>query len=142
MQLVDANVLLYAVNADAPHHAASRRWLDDALAGPEPVGFDWVVMLAFLRLATNPRIFPHPLEPAVATTVLRSWLEQPAAVVVQPSPVHLDVLTGLLSSSGTAGNLVTDGHLASLAITSSATVVTFDADFGRFPGVVWRMPEA
>lgn len=39
MRIVDANVLLYAVNEDAPHHDVARRWLDDALRGPEGVGF-------------------------------------------------------------------------------------------------------
>ncbi|MGM0818746.1 MAG: type II toxin-antitoxin system VapC family toxin, partial [Actinomycetota bacterium] len=32
MKLVDANVLLYAVNTDAERHEPSRRWLDGALS--------------------------------------------------------------------------------------------------------------
>jgi predicted nucleic acid-binding protein len=31
-------------------------------------------------------------------------------------------------------------HLAALAIEHRATVVTFDTDFARFPGVDWRIP--
>ena len=42
MQIVDANVLLYAVNRDAPHHEGARQWLDRALAGSQTVGFAWV----------------------------------------------------------------------------------------------------
>ena len=44
MKLIDANVLLYAVNQSAPQHTPARRWMDDALNGSEPVGFAWVVL--------------------------------------------------------------------------------------------------
>jgi hypothetical protein len=37
--IVDANVLLYAVNVRARQHVAARRWREDALAGRETVGF-------------------------------------------------------------------------------------------------------
>lgn len=37
MKLVDANVLLYALNRDAAAHEPSRRWLDGALSGAETV---------------------------------------------------------------------------------------------------------
>lgn len=53
MRLVDANVLLYAVNSDAPHHEGSVRWLDSALSGPETVDFTWIVLVVFIRLSTK-----------------------------------------------------------------------------------------
>ncbi|MDZ7811369.1 MAG: TA system VapC family ribonuclease toxin [Arhodomonas sp.] len=61
MILVDANLLLYAVNADLPQHARARQWWEQVLSGTEAVGIPWVVILAFLRLSTNPRIFERPL---------------------------------------------------------------------------------
>ena len=39
MLIVDANVLLYAVNEDTIHHRAAPTWLDDALAANSGVGF-------------------------------------------------------------------------------------------------------
>lgn len=54
MKLLDANVLLYAVNSDAAHHERARGWLDDALSGGDAVAFAWIALLAFLRLATAP----------------------------------------------------------------------------------------
>ena len=42
----------------------------------------------------------------------------------------------------TAGNLVNDAHLAALAVEHAAEVVSFDRDFGRFPGLRWRPPVA
>jgi predicted nucleic acid-binding protein len=41
VRLVDANVLLYAVNTSARHHERSRRWLDGALSGADTVAFGW-----------------------------------------------------------------------------------------------------
>lgn len=140
MRLLDANVLLYAVNEAAPLHERARGWLDDALRGPEPVAFAWTALLAFLRLATHPSVFPRPLTADPASDVVRVWLAQPAAVVLEPTDRHADILAGLLAEAGTAGNLVGDAHLAALAIEHRATIATFDADFGRFAGIRLERP--
>ena len=58
MKIVDANVLLYAVNSASEHHTSSRRWLDAALSGADTVGLDWVPLLAFVRLTTKVGLFP------------------------------------------------------------------------------------
>jgi hypothetical protein len=140
VRIVDANVLLYAVNVASPHHARARAWLDGALAGREPVGFAWTVVLAFVRLATHPVVFERPLTPAEATDVVRAWLAQPPAIVVEPTPRHADLLAALLAEAGTAANLVNDAHLAALALEHDAVLVSFDADFGRFAGLRREVP--
>jgi toxin-antitoxin system PIN domain toxin len=132
VKLLDANVLLYAVNRDVPHHEAARTWLDDALDGDEAVVFCWVVMLAFLRISTHPGIFATPLSVNEAADVLDAWLSQPNAVVIEPTIHHFITLRTMLASSGTGGNLVTDAHLAAIALEQGADVVTFDADLTRF----------
>ena len=58
MNLVDANVLIYARNQSDVRHEQSRVWLDAALAGDEVVGFPWVSLLGFLRLSTRISLFP------------------------------------------------------------------------------------
>lgn len=140
MKVVDANVLLYAVNSDAPHHASARKWLDSALAGDEAVGFAWVVLLAFLRLSTRPGLFPHPLTLQQAVSVIEAWLARPMVILLEPTTRHLGLLHGLLAPLSTAGNLVSDAHLAALAIEHGAEVVSFDSDFSRFQGLRWRTP--
>lgn len=135
MVVVDANVLIYAVNSQAPHHETARTWLDDAVSGDETVGTAWVVMLAFLRLTTHPATFERPLAPSRAATIVREWLGQPTVRVVEPTARHLDVLASLLAEAGTAANLVNDAHIAALTIEHDATLVSFDADFGRFRGL-------
>lgn len=140
MKLVDANVLLYAVNEDASSHEDAHLWLDGALAGRETVGFAWIVLLAFLRLSTHGAIFPRPLTLDEAAGVVELWLDRPAAIVVHPSGRHLSLLRGLLAEVGTAANLVNDAHLATLALEHGAEIVSFDRDFGRFEGVRWQSP--
>ncbi len=142
MEIVDANVLLYAVNVDARHHARSKRWLDEALSGGEAVAFAWIALLAFLRLSTKVGLFPRPLTAERAMDRVEAWLEAPAAVVLEPTPDHAGVLRRLLSATGVGGNLVTDAHLAALAIEHRCGIVSFDRDFTRFDGIRWREPPA
>ncbi|NEW41412.1 type II toxin-antitoxin system VapC family toxin [Nocardia cyriacigeorgica] len=142
MKIVDLNVLLYAINEDSPHHRSAHAWLEEALNGVEPIGFCWAVILGYIRISTNPRIFPNPPAAEDVVSDVRSWLSSDAAVVVEPGPRHLDLMEGLLEKAGTAGNLVTDTHIAALAIEHGAGVVTFDSDFERFDGVRWSKPSA
>ena len=136
----DANVLLYATNRGSAPHDESRRWLEQSLGGREPVGFAWSVLLAFLRIATKAQIFERPLNPQEAFDVVDFWLEQPAALVIAPTERHAATLRSLLLPLGAAGNLTSDAHLAALAIEHGAALVSYDADFGRFPGLAWRRP--
>lgn len=142
MKLVDANVLLYAVNSDTDKHTASAKWLNQALSGTEPVGFAWLALVAFIRLSTKVGIFASPLTVQQATSVLEAWLAQPNSLVLHPTPRHAALLAGLLAATGTGGNLANDAHLGTLAVEYDATVVTYDSDFGRFPGVRWATPES
>jgi uncharacterized protein len=135
VKLVDANVLIYAVNANAHHHGRSRQWLEEALSGTEPVGLPWVSILAFLRITTRRQIFQNPLLTADAVAFVDSWLQQPPVEIVVPGPAHWAVFRTLVAASGTAGNLTSDAHLAALAIESGWTLVSTDHDFRRFPGL-------
>lgn len=116
MILVDANLLIYAVNADAPLHRRAKLWFESAMNGPDTVGFSWNVLLAFLRLTTRPGLFRNALPAETAFDLVGAWLEQPAAAVVHAGPRHLRVLRDLLLPLGTSGNLTSDAHLAALAI--------------------------
>ena len=140
MLLVDANVLLHAVNEQSRRHRAAHEWVVGALGGREAVAFAWTVLLAFLRLSTHPAVFPVPLQPAQAGEVVERWLEASSSVTLEPTRWHVSLLRGLLEQTGTAGNLVGDAHLAALALEHGAAVVSFDRDFTRFDGVVLHHP--
>jgi toxin-antitoxin system PIN domain toxin len=140
MKLLDANLLLYAVNKDAPLHSKAKAWLETTLSGRETVAFSWNVMLAFVRLTTRPGLFRNALSPERAIDLVAAWLDQPSATMVNPGPRHLAILRGLLTSLGTGGNLTSDAHLAALAIEQNAELCSCDADFARFAGLHWRNP--
>lgn len=140
MNLVDANVLLYAVNSDAAHHERARTWLDRSLSGDSTVAFSWIALVAFLRLSTKVGLFPAPLSIDAAHDRVDAWLAAPTAVVVDSTSEHPAVLRRLLAAVGTGGNLVNDAHLAALSIEHRGAVVSYDNDFARFPGVTWITP--
>lgn len=140
MKLVDANVLIYAVDSTARHHAASTQWLDAALNGSETILMPWVSTLAFTRITTNPRLMPAPLTSQQALEIVQMWLQRPNVVAPEPDAQQTRRLQELLAAVGVGGNLVNDAHLAALAIQWGAAVVTFDSDFGRFPSVTWESP--
>ena len=140
MKLVDANVLLYAVNRDAPHHEVSRRWLDESLSGSATVAFSWIALLAFVRLSTKAGLFPSPLDAEGALDRVRAWTTAAPAVILEPTQDHAAVLQRLLADVGVGGNLVNDAHLAALAVEHRCTIVSFDNDFSRFQGVTWERP--
>lgn len=132
MKLVDANVLLYSVNAQAAQHRRARDWLTAALLSNETIGLPWVSLLAFIRVSTNPRVFDRALTPTQAFDALEAWLGHRVVVTVEPTARHAHVLRGLLEEQHTAGNLTTDAHIAALAVEHGAEIVTFDRDFVRF----------
>jgi uncharacterized protein len=142
VKLPDLNLLLYAIDEEAHQHELAREWLEDALSATEEVGFAWVVLLGFVRLASNPAVFDQPLRVDEALDYVDQWLAQPVAVVVHPTERHAEHLRDLLEPLGTAGSLTTDAHLAALAIEHGAELCSRDADFSRFPGLRWNDPLA
>ena len=140
MTLVDLNVVLYAINTAAPHHAEARTWWESAINGDEPVGLAWPVITGFLRLSTQASVLRRPLTVEQACRRVNRWLAQPTVRLVGETDEHWRHLERLLSESGTGGNLASDAHLAALAISHGATLVSFDNDFARFPNLRWTIP--
>ncbi len=140
MLLIDANLLLYAVNESAPENPRVRDWLDAKLSSTEPMGFAWITLVAFLRISTHSSIFPIPLSTASAKSKIDAWLSQPNVRIVQATEDHWETFGELLSDGQCSGNLVTDAHLAALAIENGATLCTTDLDFSRFRGLKWLNP--
>jgi uncharacterized protein len=140
--ILDANVLLYAYNKQTPHHKAAQAWLENLLDSSGAIAMPWVTIWAFLRIATNPRVWPDPLSVSAAFEIIRSWVQQPGVTILQPGPRHAEILERLLSAYSVSGALVTDAVLAALALEHGATVASTDQDFRRFPEVRWINPIA
>lgn len=142
MILVDANLLLYAYMDAYPQHRAARTWLNEQLNGAAPVGLPWATLLAFLRISTNPRAYTIPSTVKDACLQVEEWLALSVVQIPEPGPRHGEIILALLRRAGTGGKLVSDAHLAALAIEHGLMLCSADTDFARFPGLRWSNPLA
>ena len=138
--LVDANILLYAVDEDSSQHPRAKEWLEGALNGPRRVALPWQSLTAFVRIATHPRALRRPLDAADAWAFVEDWLDAPAAWIPTPGAGHRELLGQLVRDLDLRGNLVSDAALAALCMEHGLTVVSADSDFARFREVVWLNP--
>lgn len=135
MILIDANVLLYAYDEQSPQQPKARAWLEQVMNTERDVRLGLATVLAFLRLATDPRVFMQPLAVVDATAIVASWLARDNVALAAPSEGHWSRLGAIATDAKARGALLMDAHLAVLAIEHGATVVTSDRDFTRFPAV-------
>ena len=133
--LVDANLLLYAYDSESPHHEPARNWLETALSSGRPVRLALTTLLAFVRIASDRRIYTHPLSPAEACSLVEGWLAQPNVRLLQPGPRAWRLLGTMCEEGQAKGAMVMDAHLAALAMEHGASIATTDRDFMRFPNV-------
>ena len=127
MILIDANLLLYAYDSASEFHLAAADWLTATFAGPDLTGLAWVTILAFLRIGTHPRMRGQPFTSA-------------EAAAFTPPDRHWTILKDLIPKAQVRAALMTDAHLAALAIEHGAVLYTNDRDFTRFPGLKWANP--
>jgi len=140
MILADVNVLVYAFRADAPHHAISKRWLDQIIIGDARFGMSRLALSAVVRITTNPRAYTEPSAIDEAFAYCDNLLNQPHCEVVEPGERHWAIFRRLCTGTNTRGRPVTDAWFAALAIEHGCTWITYDRDFARFPGLDWRTP--
>lgn len=140
--LLDANLLLYAVDATSPSHDRASEWLERTLNGDQRVGLPWQSIGAFLRIATHPRVTRNPLSTEDAWRHVQSWLDADPTWIPPATARTAVVLARLMRATPITGNLVTDAQLAALAIEHGLVVLTADTDFARFAEVRWANPIA
>jgi toxin-antitoxin system PIN domain toxin len=140
MIVLDANLLLYAYNADAPQQRTAAEWLKRLLDSGETVGVPWVTIWAFIRISTNSRVWSNPRSAKEAFAIIGEWLVQPGFVPLNPGPLHASILEKLITDFGASGPLVTDAVLAAIAIEYGSVLASSDQDFRRFPDLKWVNP--
>lgn len=140
--LLDANLLLVARDEASPDHETACAWLEAQLNGPVRVGLPWASLVAFLRIATNPRVYEQPLDAEEAWQQIEDWLAAPATWVAAPGPAHAEVLGRLVRRHRVTGPLASDAHLAALAVEHGVTLCSADTDFARFTELRWHNPLA
>jgi len=129
--LVDVNLLVDATMTSARDHEVARTWLRDRLAATARVGLPWASITGFVRVAGQARAWERPLPVAGALAIARSWLARPCAWIPEPGPRHLEILGALLDPQPSV-RLVTDAHLAAIAIEHGLELVSRDRDFIRW----------
>jgi uncharacterized protein len=140
--LLDANLLLFAVDSQSPHHQRAAAWLEATLNGDRRVGLPWQTIGAFLRISTHPRAAERPLSANAAWSYVEAGLEADPVWIPPCSPRTAAVLGHLVTSVPVTGNLVTDAQLAALAMEHGLAVCSADTDFARFPDLRWHNPVA
>ncbi len=140
MILVDANLLLYAYDSLSPFHRRAKSWMEEAFSSPEPFCFSWFTLTAFIRIATNPRVFQHPLSLDETIEIIDEWLQMANAVILTPGHEHWAIFRRYLLEGQAIGSLATDAHLAALAAEHGATLHTNDRDFSRFKDLKVAFP--
>jgi len=140
MILVDVNLPLYAHDSLSEKHPAARRWWERQLSGAESVCLCWPVMMAFTRIGTNSRLHRRPMTLDEAIARVQTWLDQPCVKIIQPTEQHWTIFQQMLRGGSATANLVTDAHLAALAIEHNCELQSTDRGFARFPGLKWKHP--
>lgn len=140
MKIVDVNVLIYVASRQSELHAAVLRWWNDAIRGTSRVGLCWISITGFLRIMTHPRLLDQPLSMSDAKQCVDEWLALPNIQWIQELERHWEVFAEMLEDAGPGGNRVTDAHLAALAVSRGATLVSCDKGFSRFRRLQWENP--
>jgi toxin-antitoxin system PIN domain toxin len=122
-----------------PQHEQTRDWLDGQLNGAAAVGLPWVILLAFVRLVTNPRVFERPEPIADAWQQVIAWLNCETARIPEATERHTELLGELFAIPVVHANLVPDAHLAALAMAHGLMLCSADSDFARFPRLRWKI---
>lgn len=91
-----------------------------------------------MRLLTSPRVFRNP-DPAADVVAFLDVLLEPPTALIYPGPTHWRRFCGLCRELSLRGNLVPDAYLAALAIEQSASLITLDRGFSRYPGLRCRL---
>jgi toxin-antitoxin system PIN domain toxin len=141
VKLLDVNIVLAAHRDDHPDFRLARTWLQQTLDAGAPFAVVDLVAGAFLRIATNRRIFSIPTPVDAAFAYLTALRAQPSHIMLAPGAQHLALLEQLCQSAEASGDLVADAQLAAIAVEHAAELVSFDRDFARFDTLSWQKPE-
>ena len=135
MIVCDVNLLLYAYDTRSEFHKEAAKWWEGVLGGKESVGLPWSVIHGFLRTMTNRKVFEIPFTCDEVFEIVESWLELPHVTIIVAGAKHLITMQQILRESNSCHRMLTDAHIAALAIEYRAIIHTHDRDFRRFSGV-------
>ncbi len=132
MDLPDVNLWLAFTDPNHSQHTVARHYWDEDRA--DSIAFCRITMLGLLRLATSNAVMQgRPFSQREIWGIYRTYLAMPI-VSYLPEPAELETTISTLTEAPYfSQRLWTDAYLAAFAINSSCRLVSFDADFSRFP---------
>jgi toxin-antitoxin system PIN domain toxin len=142
MNLIDVNVLVYAAFETSPFYGRANGWLNARLNDSDRLGLPWESILGFVRIAANPRVSTPSVTVAQAWRAAKVWLDNPNVWTPGPTPRHREILQRLMDGVPMTHKLVSDAHLAAIAIGHNLTLASADTDFSKFPGLRYDNPLA
>jgi predicted nucleic acid-binding protein len=131
--LVDANVLVYAIDADAPQHTTSRTLLEAARDGFATLYVSSQILCEFYSIVTNARRVRKPRSSADALNAVAGLL---VFLQVLPVPANAaDGLVDLLRRRPVTGGEIFDLQIvATMKANGVLRIYTFNTDdFDVFP---------
>ena len=133
---IDANLLLYASDESSPVHEKARALLEEIASGPDLVYVFWPVAMGYLRIATHPRVFDHPLSVEEAIGNLGRLIERPHVRTPGEGDRFWPTLVSVTREAYVRGNLIPDAHLVALMREHGVSKIwTRDRDFRKFDGI-------
>ncbi len=133
---VDANVLVYSTNPQANYHQEARRTLASAVAGPELLYLFWPVLVAYIRVVTQPALLETPVPLARALDNVQHLLGSPFVRTGGESNDFAMLLRAVADPVPARGRLIHDAHIVALMRQYGvATIWTHDRDFRLFDGI-------
>lgn len=138
---LDVNLLLYASDTGSPHHRRAGAFLEKCVRQEELFCMAWPTLMSYLRIATHPAVFVHPLTPEEATANIESLIRLPHARFLAEEEGFWEIYRALTRQTPIRGNLVPDAHLAAILRQHGVkTLYTHDRDFLKFPFLDVRDP--
>ncbi len=142
MLLIDTDVLIIAANRHDDRHVTAKACVERLINGGGTVIFASASLVGFVRTVTRAIRGLPQLTLGEAFGVIDLLLARPRVQLAVPDALHFSRVRELLEGAGAGGRHVDDAHLAALALQYSATIVSFDRGFARFPGIKWESPAA
>jgi uncharacterized protein len=138
--IVDSNVLVYALDADASQHLPSRHLLDEGRSGATTLYVTSQILCEFYSIVTNPRRVARPRTAADAIAAIAGLL---AFLHVLPIPARaVEGWLDLLRRRPVTGGDVFDLQLAATMLANGVQrIYTFNTtDFEAFTDLVISTP--
>ena len=139
---LDANVLVYAVEARAPQHAVSRALIDAARNPATPLYLTSQVLCEFYSVVTNPRRVTVPRSPAEALEAISELLALPGIRLLPTPALAVAGWMALLQRHPVTGRSVFDLQLVATILANNVQrIYTFNTrDFAVFPELTVTTP--